>query len=142
MPSTSAPTGRSFARSAQVPVPAEKQVSVGFDEPIDPIDPIAPGFLMAIGAGQRYVLELPGMRLAKVSADLADYLGAGAEQGLLVLEMEDVWAPLRIGDVILTVNGRAVRNGDAAAVALDTEGENTVEVIRRGQKMTVRVDCR
>ena len=98
--------------------------------------------MMAIGAGQRYVLELPGMRLAKVGADLADYLGAGAERGLLVLEIEDMWAPLKIGDVILAVNGRAVRSGDAAAVAMDTEGENTVEVIRRGQKITVRVDCR
>ena len=139
--STSAPTGRSFARSASQ-LPVARQGSVGFDEPIDPVDPIAPGFLMAIGAGQRYVLELPGMRLAKVGADLADYLGAGAERGLLVLEIEDVWAPLRIGDVILSVNGRAVRKGDAAAVALDTEGENTVEVIRRGRKMTVQVDCR
>ena len=140
-PSTSAPTGRSFARSAAQP-PAARQRPVGFDEPIDPIDPIAPGFLMAIGSGQHYVLELPGMRLAKVGADLADYLGAGADRGLLVLEIEDVWAPLKIGDVILAVNGRAVRNGDAAAVALDTEGENTIELIRRGRKITVRVDCR
>ncbi len=140
-PSTSAQAGRSFARSA-AQVPAQRQRPIGYDEPIDPVDPIAPGYLMAIGAGQRYVLELPGMRLAKVGTDLADYLGAGADRGLLVLEIEDVWAPLKIGDVILAVNGRAVRNGDAAAIALDTEGENTVELIRRGRKMTVRVDCR
>ena len=141
VPSASAQTGRSFARSA-TQVPTQQQRVAGFNEPTDPVDPIAPGFVMAIGSGQRYVLELPGMRLAKVGTDLADYLGAGAERGLLVLEIEDMWAPLKIGDVLLTVNGRAVRSGDAAAVALDTKGENTIEVIRRGQKLTVRVDCR
>jgi S1-C subfamily serine protease len=141
MTSASPQVGGSFARSA-AQVPPQQKLAAGFNEPIDPIEPIAPGFLMAIGSGQHYVLELPGMRLAKVGADLADYLGTGAERGLLVLEIEDMWAPLKIGDVILAVNGRAVRSGDAAAVALDTKGENTIDVIRRGQKITVRVDCR
>lgn len=139
-PATSAPRGRSFARSAQLP--AVQQVAADAYQPGDPAMPMAPGFVMATGSGQRYILELPGMRLSKVGADLADYLGAGAELGLLVLEIEDMWAPLRVGDVILSVNGRAVRRGDAAAVALDTAGENTVEVIRRGRRITVHVDCR
>ena len=136
----SAPKGRSVEYSGaarQLPRRAE-QVS----EAASQGDPVEPGLMMAIGSGQRYVLELPGMRLAKVGTDLADYLGAGAEQGLLVLEIEDVWAPLQVGDVLLAVNGHAVRRGNAAAVALDTEGENTVELIRRGKKITVRVDCR
>lgn len=139
-PATSAPTGRSFARSAQLP--AVQQVAADAYQPDDPGIPMAPGYVMATGSGQRYVLELPGMRLAKVGSDLADYLGAGAEQGLLVLEIEDMWTPLRVGDVLLTVNGRAVRRGDSAAIALDTAGENTIEVIRRGRRLTVHVDCR
>ena len=140
-PDASAQAGRSFAPwTDQLPV--SQRIGVGVPSESDPGMPVASGIVMATGSGQHYVIELPGMQLAKVGADLADYLGDGTEQGLLVLEVDDVWAPLRSGDVVLAVNGRAVRRGDAALIALDTAGANTIEVIRRGRHLTLRVDCR
>ena len=138
-PDASAPTGRSFERSP-VQLPPVRQAEAR--EVTGPVDRRTDGFVMATGSGERYLLELPGMQLAKVGEDLAEYLGAGTDQGLLVVEVEDLWAPLRSGDVILSINGRAVRTGDAASVALGTTSANEIEIVRRGRRVTVVVDCR
>ena len=43
---------------------------------------------------------LPGLRVSTVDYDLALYFGEGSERGLLVLEADPSWSPLRSGDVI------------------------------------------
>lgn len=49
--------------------------------------------------------SIPGIRLGDVDKELATYYGKGSENGVLVLEAATSWAPLRAGDVLLTVNG-------------------------------------
>ena len=138
-PRASARTGRSLAPSpAQLP----EVNSSGARQVADPRDSRDDGVITAVGSGEQYVLELPGMQLAKVGEELAAYLGAGTDQGLLVVEVDDIWAPLRAGDVILAVNGRAVRRGDAALVQLRTMEANELDVIRRGRRVAIAVDCR
>jgi hypothetical protein len=91
----------------------------------------------ATASGDAYEMDLPGLRLAKVTADLAGYLGEGSERGLVVLEADSRWEGLRAGDVLLSVNGRAVRSGDDARLSVDLDAETTLEVLRRGEKRTI-----
>jgi S1-C subfamily serine protease len=96
----------------------------------------AMGFASA-GAG---TLSFPGLRLTRIGTDLADYLGAGSEGGLLVLEAQPGWRNIRAGDVILAIDGRSVR-GRAAYVPSDLgDGQHrTVELMRSGLRRSVRV---
>lgn len=84
-------------------------------------------------------LTLGGIRMSVVSAELASYFGKGSEDGLLVLDVTDSWHPLQAGDVILSVNGKAVRDGDHASISLDSDENNTFVVLRKGTRVTVHV---
>jgi serine protease Do len=100
----------------------------------------ADGSVMNASAyGDRYTLRLPGLRLAKVTPDLAATLGAGSERGLLVLDASDSWRALRAGDVLLEVNGTPVRDADRASVRFDRGRDNRVTVLRRGARMELEV---
>ncbi|NUQ21235.1 MAG: PDZ domain-containing protein, partial [Gemmatimonadaceae bacterium] len=46
-------------------------------------------------------IVIPGLSLAPVTRELAEYLGKGSEGGSLVLESSGAWAALHAGDVIL-----------------------------------------
>ena len=85
-------------------------------------------------------LSLPGLRASVMDADLAAYFGEDASigDGLLVLEADERWNELRVGDVIVEVNGRRVR-GDAGAVCLDRTKDNRLTVVRRGKRETLVV---
>lgn len=96
--------------------------------------------IVATASGERYRLSLPGLRLSKVNDELAAYFGPGSELGLLVLEAEPRWSPLRAGDVILEINGKAVRDGDRARVRLDTDDENRLLILREKKRRTITVD--
>ena len=87
-------------------------------------------------------INFPGLRMTTVTPDLAGYFGAGSENGLLVLEASDEWAPVKTGDVVLTLNGRAVVKNKTASVSLDTGRDNTFVVLRKGKKITVVVKAR
>jgi hypothetical protein len=86
-------------------------------------------------------LALPGLRASRMDRDLAAYFSddASVGDGLLVIEVDDRWQGLRVGDVIVAVNGKRVRGSNAKDVCLDRSQSNTVEVVRRGKRQTVRV---
>jgi len=80
--------------------------------------------------------------LARVNEDLADYLGNGSDRGFLVVDAGRRWSGLRSGDVLLEVDGKPVRSGDGARIALDATDDHTAEVIRDGRRRVVPVDVR
>ena len=93
------------------------------------------------GATSASSLALPGLRASRMDRDLAAYFSddASVGDGLLVLEVDDRWQGLRVGDVIVAVNGKRVRGNSAKDVCLDRAQANTVEVVRRGKRQTVRL---
>jgi S1-C subfamily serine protease len=76
-----------------------------------------------------------------VSDDLADYFGEGSERGLLVLQAESSWDPIRAGDVILTVDGSAA-TADRLRDLADSRRPVRVELLRRRRQMTVTLHDR
>ena len=85
--------------------------------------------------------DVPGLSLSSVSDDLSDYFGEGSERGLLVLQAESSWAPIRPGDVILTVNGSPA-NADRLRDAADSRRPVRIELLRRRRQMTVTLHDR
>jgi serine protease Do len=92
--------------------------------------------------GDDATFTLQGLRLARVNEDLAENLGSGSERGFLILDAGRRWSGLRAGDVLLEVDGRPVRDGNSARIALDDSDEHSAEVIREGRRRTVSVEVR
>ena len=82
-------------------------------------------------------LSLDGLSLASVDRDFAQQLGKGAERGALVLRTRANWEPLRAGDVILSIEGRSVRNGNALDVTIDRSRDQRLEILRSGRQQTL-----
>jgi len=97
---------------------------------------------VAVWTGDDATFTLQGLRLARVNTDLAESLGRGSERGFLVLDTGRRWSGLRAGDVLLEVDGRAVRDGTTARIALDDGDDHSAEVIRDGRRRVVSVDVR
>lgn len=100
---------------------------------------VMPRALSAAGEGGSFNFNLRGLRLVPMSKDLASYFGDDAADGLLVLDAAPSWPGVRGGDVLLSVNGKAVRDGDNTSVSLDSSRENQLELLRKGKRMTVTV---
>jgi len=83
------------------------------------------------------MLSLDGLSLASVDRDFAQQLGKGAERGALVVRTRDTWEPLRAGDVILSIEGRPLRDGDALDVTIDRSRDQRLEILRNGKKETL-----
>jgi S1-C subfamily serine protease len=80
------------------------------------------------------VFMVSGIRFSPINAQLASYLGAGSERGLLVVEIDDTWSGLLAGDVVLSIDGRAVRERDNTHVYIDDSKEQiAVEILRSGE---------
>ncbi|MGH7627151.1 MAG: PDZ domain-containing protein [Gemmatimonadaceae bacterium] len=79
------------------------------------------------------------LRLAPMNADLASYFGKGAGQGMLVLAANGTWDALKPGDVILSVNGKPVRDGDRTSIQLNSGEQTKFAVIRKGRRQTITV---
>lgn len=93
------------------------------------------GRIDATLSGDGGTLDMAGLRLTRVNADLGSYFGSGAEGGLLVTSNQgDVWKNLREGDVIVAVNGTPVRQGDRTRLSLDTRERTELEVLRKGKR--------
>ena len=92
-----------------------------------------------VRGGPGSMLSLGGLRVSVVSDALSRYFGKGSEDGLLVLDASDDWHPLQAGDVILSLNGKAVREGDHSEISLDSDRDNTFVVLRKGSRVTVHV---
>ncbi len=82
--------------------------------------------------------SLPGLRTTAVGDGLVAYFGEDSRGGLLVVEADSSWAPIRTGDVILSVDGEAADIGRLRN-ALDPRRETRVELLRRGRSLTVRL---
>jgi hypothetical protein len=85
--------------------------------------------------------DVPGLSLSPVSDDLADYFGDGSERGLLVLQADAAWSPIRNGDVILSVEG-APASASRLRDARDSRHPVRVELLRRRRQMTVTLNGR
>lgn len=82
-------------------------------------------------------LSLDGLTLASVDHDFARQLGKGAERGALVIRTGDDWEPLRAGDVILSIEGRTLRDGDALDVTIDRRRDQRIAILRDGRQQTI-----
>jgi S1-C subfamily serine protease len=85
--------------------------------------------------------SLRGLRVTVVSDELEPYFGEGSARGLLVLEVDGSWAPIRAGDVIVRVDG-APATQEALRDALDSRSRPEVELLRRRRSMIVTLDGR
>ena len=77
-----------------------------------------------------------GLRLAPVTDDLAAYFGEGSQNGLLVVEADASWAPVRAGDIILRVDDMAVSR-ERLRDAHDSRDPTRVSLLRRFRQVTV-----
>jgi S1-C subfamily serine protease len=82
-------------------------------------------------------LMLDGLSLAAVDRDFAQQFGRGSEDGALVVRTRGEWDPIRTGDVILTVEGRSVRDGDSLDLSFDRRRDQRLEILRNGRKETI-----
>lgn len=81
-----------------------------------------------------------GLKLSIVDGDLSDYLGAGSDRGLLVIDGSARWDGIRQGDVILRLDGHPVRpRGEGVSLQLRGNGTHEVDLMRGGKRMTVAV---
>jgi hypothetical protein len=85
--------------------------------------------------------DIPGLSLSAVSEDLSDYFGDGSERGMLVLQADAAWSPIRNGDVILTVDGAPV-TPSRLRDARDSRQPVRVEILRRRRQMSVTLNAR
>jgi S1-C subfamily serine protease len=90
---------------------------------------------------RRSMSDVPGLSLSTVSDDLSDYFGDGSERGLLVLQAETSWDPIRPGDVILTVDGSPATT-DRLREAADARRPVRIELLRRRRQMTLTLHDR
>ena len=86
-------------------------------------------------------VDVPGLTLSPVSDDLAEYFGDGSERGLLVLQADASWSPIRNGDVLLSIDGAPV-TADRLRAALETRQSARIELLRRRRQMTVTLGGR
>ena len=84
---------------------------------------------------------LPGLRVTTITGELAPYFGDRSEGGLLVLDADASWSPLRTGDVILRVEGYRA-NIESLREAIDSRRATELEVLRRDRIVTVTLDAR
>ena len=99
------------------------------------------GRMDATLSGNGGTISMSGLRLSRVNSELASYFGKDAEGGLLVTSSEgDVWKNLHEGDVILSVNGAPVRQGDRTRLSLDSRERNEIEVLRKGKREKIVID--
>lgn len=83
--------------------------------------------------------SIPGIRTTPVTDELTDYFGAESRGGILVLEADSSWAPVRKGDVILRVNGQRATTDILRAASTDRTHPAQVDLLRRGRYLMVTV---
>lgn len=86
----------------------------------------------ATGSG---TIRIPGLAIAPVTSDLAEYLGKGSKDGYLVLESSGPWSALHAGDVLLALDGDCVKETGVSTVS---EAHEAV-VLRKGKKLTLQL---
>ena len=82
--------------------------------------------------------SLRGLRVTVVTEELETYFGEGSARGLLVLEADASWAPIRAGDVIVRVDGAPATTASLRD-ALDSRRSTEVEVVRRRRSLILSI---
>ena len=113
----------------------DRGARAGDDRDVDDSDARVTGTIH--GRTDGATLSLGGLSLASVDRDFAQQFGRGSESGALVVRVGGDWAPLKAGDVLLTVEGRSVRDGDSLDVAFDRARDQRLEILRNGKKETI-----
>ncbi|HEY7407834.1 MAG TPA: hypothetical protein VH638_06165, partial [Gemmatimonadaceae bacterium] len=83
--------------------------------------------------------RLRGLRVTVVSEELEPYFGEGSARGLLVLEADESWAPIRTGDVIVRVDG-APATEESLREAMESRRSTEVELLRRRRSIIVSLN--
>ena len=135
-------TEASDAAAAETYAPIVEAVATGSNRVTVAPAAYTSGGSVARWSGDDATFTLQGLRLARVNEDLAEYLGDGSERGFLVLDAGERWSGIRAGDVLLSVDGKPVRDQDGAQIALQARDEHTAEVIRDGRRRVVEVEFR
>lgn len=89
-------------------------------------------------------LDIAGLRMVPVGTELATYLGAGSERGLLVVDVPQ-WTRgvLHAGDVVLRVDGREVRPAsDEVTVTLPRFRDAQLDILRERVHHSVTLPAR
>jgi S1-C subfamily serine protease len=99
---------------------------------------VAPGIVLSEALAP--VADVLGATLAEIPDTLRLHLGAPADRGALVTRVPPrgpaAAAGLRVGDVVLAVDGNPVRDPGAGAVSADGRFR-FVEIVRSGEKRTL-----
>lgn len=98
----------------------------------------------ATAARKSNAVDVAGLRMVAVGSELATYLGAGSEHGLLVLEVPQ-WAQgaIHAGDVVLRIDGRDVRpTSDEVTVAIPRFRDAQLDILRDGVHHSVTLPAR
>ena len=82
-------------------------------------------------------LTLDGLSMATVDRDFAQRFGEGSENGALVVRVRGDWNPLKPGDVLMSVDGRSVRDGNSLEVTFDRRRDQRLGILRNGKKETL-----
>lgn len=85
--------------------------------------------------------SLRGLRVTVVSEELEPYFGEGSARGLLVLEADESWEPIRTGDVIVRVEG-APATTESLRDAMESRRSTEVEILRRRRSLVISIDGR
>jgi len=86
----------------------------------------------ATGSG---TIRIPGLAIAPVTADLAEYLGKGSKDGYLVLESSGQWSALHAGDVLLSLDGDCLKQTGISTA----NAAHEAVVLRKGKKLTLQL---
>ena len=119
--------------------PKARSSATGFESSATPsMFTFSPAVMTNVAAvdGESRVFTIAGVRLGPIDDRLASYLGAGSDRGFLVLEVDARWSGIRAGDVLLSIDGRPVRDGGLSRFAADLPGEYRVELLRAGKRAT------
>jgi PDZ domain len=85
--------------------------------------------------------SLRGLRVNTVTSELESYFGEGTAGGLLVLEADESWAPIRAGDVIVRVDGQPATQALLRA-ARDSRQATEIEILRKKRSLIVAFEGR
>jgi len=90
-----------------------------------------------------------GVKLQELNEDLAKYFGVAEDEGVLITEVERrspaAKAGLKPGDIITKIDGERVRDPEEVWEILrniEPEEEVPVEIIRHGERKTLRVELK
>ena len=115
-------------------------LGIGFAIPVSMVKTI----LHASANGGRIIRPWVGIVTQRITSDMIEGLGLSRPQGALVKKLHAgspaAEAGLKVGDVVLAINGKDVADPEALrfrSAMVDVGHEAVLDVLRKGQKVTV-----